>query len=287
MFRVQSMKARALLCLACMALLFTAIGCRKKSVVTEPLPPETGINAVVETQPHKLVAVTRNINASTPGYYVALPSLYDQTTKRYPAILFFTGGGQLGNGSTDLPLLANDGMMQLVVNKTFPPNIVSGDRNFSFVVFNPQFSKQPTAEELLDVYDFLKKNYRVDTTRIYMSGLSFGALLADETAALIPSKFGALVTMSNAISDAAMSAKCAKMVAASLPVWAFHNKDDQNIPSAFTVTFINTLRSYRPKIDPRLTLFASAEHDAWTPAINPAYRENNMNIYEFMLKYHR
>lgn len=285
--RVQSMKAGTIMRFACAVLLLSAISCRKKTVAEEQVPPETGINAQVETQPHRLVGVTRNLNSSTPGYYVALPSLYDQTTKKYPAILFFTGGGQTGNGSTDLPLLAKDGMMQLVVEKKFPPNIVSGNRNYSFVVFCPQFSRQPTGEEMVNVYEFMKNNYRIDSTRIYISGLSNGGVLASETAALIPAKFAGLVTMAGVFSDINMSAKCGKMVAASLPVWSFHNQDDFVIPSAYTIAFVNTLRSYKPKINPRLTIFPSPTHDAWTPAINPAYREDNMNIYEFMLQYHR
>jgi dienelactone hydrolase len=281
------MKAKIFVCLAGMAALLYASGCRKKTAVGEEIPIETGIDAEVETRPHDLVAVTKNINGSVQGYYVALPSLYQQTTKKYPVILFFTGGGQTGNGSSDLPLLAKDGIMQLVVQKKFPPNVESAGRNNSFVIFCPQFTKQPTAAELLSSFEYMKANYRIDTTRIYMSGLSNGGVLASELTALIPQKFAALVTMAGVFSDPSMASKCSTLVAARLPVWSFHNQDDFVIPSAYTVNFINMLRAYKPAIIPRLTIFPSPTHDSWTPAINPDYRENKMNIYEFMLKYHR
>jgi len=33
--------------------------------------------------------------------------------------------------------------------------------------------------------------------------------------------------------------------------------------------------------------FGDNGHDAWTKATDPDYRENGMNIYEWMLQYHR
>lgn len=281
------MKAKIFVCMACMAVLCYAAGCKKGTVAADAFPAETGINAEVETRPHDLIAVTRNVNEAVQGYYVALPSLYQQTTKRYPAILFLPGGGQGGNGSTELSYLALDGMMKLVLQKEFPPNVVAGGTNYSFIILSPQFNRQPSGSELLSVFEHMKNNYRIDSTRIYVSGLSNGGLLASELAALIPKKVAALVTMAGVFSDESMAAKCRAMAAASLPIWSFHNQDDFLIPSAYTVNFINTIRSYKPAVSPRLTLFSSSIHDAWTPAINPAYRENNMNIYEFMLKYRR
>jgi hypothetical protein len=50
------------------------------------------------------------------------------------------------------------------------------------------------------------------------------------------------------------------------------------------------LDSFHPAIPPRLTEFEPMGllgHDAWTRATDPHYRENNKNIYEWMLSYHR
>ena len=244
-------------------------------------------NDQIETEPATLVPMVRTINPAVGGYYVGLPSLYNQTTKRYPFILFLAGGGQAGNGALDLPLLLNDGIVQLLDEKIFPPNFNVNGANYSFIIMTPQFLRTPTSTELLSVVDYAKKNYRIDTTRFYLSGLSYGGILSSEIAAIEPSKYAALVTMAGSLSDSALSSKCSRIAASNLPVWALHNLGDPVIPSSTSKNFVNTIQTFHPPITPRLTLFDGTVHDCWTKSINPSYRENGMNIYEFMLQYHR
>jgi hypothetical protein len=51
------------------------------------------------------------------------------------------------------------------------------------------------------------------------------------------------------------------------------------------------INSLDPVVVPRLTIFdqstALMKHDAWTRATDPSYRENGMNIYEWMLQFKR
>ena len=37
----------------------------------------------------------------------------------------------------------------------------------------------------------------------------------------------------------------------------------------------------------KLTLWPTGGHDAWTKATSPSYKENGMNMYEWMLQYHK
>jgi hypothetical protein len=38
---------------------------------------------------------------------------------------------------------------------------------------------------------------------------------------------------------------------------------------------------------PKLAIFDEWGHEGWTKTYDPSFKENNMNIYEWMLQYHR
>jgi hypothetical protein len=76
-----------------------------------------------------------------------------------------------------------------------------------------------------------------------------------------------------------------KIAKGNLPVWVFHNTDDPSINSSVSKNFVEMINNDHPAIPAKITLFKAAVHDAWTKAIDPAFREDNMNIYEWMLQY--
>ncbi|MBS1567069.1 MAG: hypothetical protein JST39_21990, partial [Bacteroidetes bacterium] len=49
--------------------------------------------------------------------------------------------------------------------------------------------------------------------------------------------------------------------------------------------FIAWINAANPKVAPKRTIFTSNLHDAWTKAQDPNYKENGMNVYEWMLQY--
>lgn len=234
-----------------------------------------------------LKPVTFSINNKISGFYVALPSNYGQTTDKYPLLLFMPGAGQFGNGSLDLPLLLNAGPVQLVDEKVFPGTFHVNDKDYSFIVLTPQPKAVPFNSDIADCIDFAKSRYRIDSTRIYLSGLSLGGVAICNLAAAVPSKIAAIVSMAGVSLDYASTDKCEKIANNNLPVWAFHCEDDPTINVSNSKGFISKIASYRPAIMPKLTIWPNGGHDAWTRALNPSYKENGMNIYEWMLQYHR
>ena len=87
--------------------------------------------------------------------------------------------------------------------------------------------------------------------------------------------------------DWASSEKCQRIAAAGLPVWAFHSQDDPQIGIQNPTGFINRINSFNPAVRARLTVWPNGGHDAWTRALDPNYKENGYNIYEWMLQQHR
>lgn len=260
------------------------LSCSKKNGGEEmPAPPKpTPAPLTMQQKPF-----TANIGNNIGGYYVAKPSNYDSTTTRYPLIIFLTGAGQYGNGSIDLPSLLNDGPAQLIDEKKFPASFTVNGQTFSFIVFTPQFKNIASVLNVKECIAFAKTAYRIDTTRIYLSGLSVGGELAANTGADIPLQLAAIVPLAGVSQDYATSNKCQVLATNNLPVWAFHSQDDPIYLIATATGFVNKINSFNPAIRSKITVWPSGGHDAWTRAIEPAYKEGGMNIYEWMLQYKR
>jgi predicted peptidase len=197
------------------------------------------------------------------------------------------GAGQFGNGSTDLSLLLKDGVGQVINDKKFPGSFTVNGQAHSFIVLMPQVKNFPGAMEISDCIELAKKTWRIDASRIYLSGLSAGSMASCDYAADNTLKVAALVPMAGVPADYASTNKCQKMAAGDLPVWVFHSQDDPQVNVALAKGFVSKMSSLNPHIPPRLTIWPNGGHDAWTRAVDPSYKENGLNIYEWMLQYHR
>jgi predicted peptidase len=273
----SSIKHFASICL----LGFLLIACRKdaKRVIAP--------NDIIETEPAIQKPVTVKVNDAIGGYYAALPVHYNETTKSYPLLVFIPGAGQFGNGGIDLPYVLNDGVAQLLDEKKFPPNFKVNGKNFSLIVLTPQFSYLPSNFDIASFIDYAIKNYRIDKSRIYMAGLSMGGFVTSDFSAENTSLIAAAVPIAGVLMTGNVNERCERIAAGKLPVWVFHNSDDPTINATDPMHFVSLINNGNPFIPAKLTLFKAAIHDAWTQAINPAYKENNMNIYEWMLQYSR
>ncbi len=278
---------RKLLSLLTMGILVLglAVSC-KKDADSPPPPPED--NEPVETEPAVLRPVTANIHMGVQGYYEALPAMYNETTKKYPLLIYFHGSGQIGNGSTDLPKVLTAGAAKVLAEKRFPPNFVVNGKNFSFIVLMPQFVGQPSNESVKAFVDYAKANYRYEPGRIYMSGSSMGARTLSDFASNYPVEITAIVPLAGALVYD-LDKKAKNIADHKVAAWLFHNEYDERIPSSESKNFVNAINKFSPAIPARLTLFgvsdSQQQHDAWTVPTNPTYKEGGKNIYEWMLQY--
>jgi predicted peptidase len=266
-----------------MLLVLLAEGCKKSNTLPLAPPP----NDLIETTPPFQKPYTININQYIGGYYEALPAHYAVTTKKYPLLIFLHGGGQVGDGDTALPLLLNDGVAKEINEQKFPANFNVDGNNFSFIVLSPQFRAYPPDSMVYSFVDFALKKYRVDSARIYLSGLSMGGVLTTEMAGLYTSLLAAVVPIAGESFGTDKTFNAENVAHGGLALWDFHNSDDPTIPSNTATDFISLVNSFNPVIAPRLTIFQAYGHDAWSQALDPTYKENNMNVYEWMLQYKR
>lgn len=251
-------------------------------------PPPADDN--VETDQYILEPHTVNVSPNLPGFYSAVPGHYYKNKLKYPVLIYIHGAGQFGNGiRPSLDQVFKEGTPKLLQNKTFPLNFVSGNRHYQYMVMMPQFARSFTTTDMKAFYDYVLSHYRVDSSRIYITGFSLGGLMTSEFGSGFPKSIAAMIPMAGETSSNLLL-KAKSIATNKLAVWVFHNNGDEVYDVSAAKNFVTAINNQRPSIPAKLTLFpptGSANHDAWTRACDPAYKENGMNIYEWMLLYKR
>jgi pimeloyl-ACP methyl ester carboxylesterase len=237
-------------------------------------------NTFAQVQTPKYITTTAN----SGGYYEYLPSTYNSDARSYPLIIFLHGLGELGNGtSTDLPKLLNCwyALPRLINDGGFPMSFNVGGQQQGFIVISPQFKAWPSGSDVNDVINYAISNYRVNQNRIYVTGLSMGGGATWDFASAYPTRAAAIVPICGA--SWPDQGKAQAIASAKLPVWATHNDFDGTVPSSYTKDWITNITNDGGI--GKKTIWPVNSHDAWTKTYDPSFKENNLNIYDWMLQY--
>ncbi|HEV2355046.1 MAG TPA: hypothetical protein VGR89_12435, partial [Puia sp.] len=232
-----------------------------------------------------------SIDNNTHAYYEYLPQGYNPSdTVRYPLMVYIHGAGDLGAGtSTTLPLMLRSGPPQEINEDSFPSQVTVNGRTFGFIMIGPQWVTQPGPADVQNVINFAISKYKVDTTRIYLTGLSMGGgvtwLYAGNQAAYA-NRLAAIVPVCGDANPDSVRGRI--IAAANLPVWATHNDQDPLVPVQWTLQQVAWINEPPAPVPPAITtIFHNNVHDAWTATYSPSLSVNNMNIYQWMLQYAR
>lgn len=147
------------------------------------------------------------------NYLLYMPKDYSKQKKKYPLVIYLHGGSQKGN---DLSKLKGYGL----------PYLVSKGENFDFIIASPQCpdNKFWSTDNWFDsLYTDLITKYRIDTNRVYLTGISMGGYGTYIVAMDFPNKFAALVPMCGGCNDSDTSRICNLN---KIPIWAFHGTAD-------------------------------------------------------------
>lgn len=266
--------------------IFISGACRKNSVRQVQLPVIPGDDTIPVPGPPKYnqVAVHFSINPNIGGFYEALPPSYGSTNKKYPLLLFLHGGGELGDGNSQLPLILKNSVTRRLHEKTLPATFTVNGEEFSLIILSPQFKEWPSVNDVHAFLQHARNNYRVDESRIYVAGLSMGGGITWEYAG---SAYGKSVAAIVPICGAswADSSVAKKIASNDVPGWAFHNIGDDAVTVNSTKRYVKIINAQRPAHPVKMTLWPGDGHDAWTLASDPEYREEGKNIYEWMLQF--
>ena len=230
-----------------------------------------------------------SIATKSYGFYEYLPQGYSTGTQQYPLIIFMHGLGQCGNGdSSQLPRVLQ-GLAKVIQDGRFPTSFTVANQTHRFIVLSPQFKSWPVAAQLEEVINYAVSHYRVNLSRIYLTGYSMGAGVVWDYASnntIYANRVAAILPVAG--SSFADSARGRVIAAANLPVWATHNNGDPTVFVSKTHNYINYINQVpAPVPAAKETIFGATKHDAWTKTHDPLFKEGGLNVYEWLLQYQR
>jgi len=196
------------------------------------------------------VEVTSRLN-----YLLALPKGYEDNKKRapsddgWPLVIFLHGAGERGD---DLDQVKKHGIAKRLEEGL----------QIDAIVASPQCPADSwwTIElgALNGLLDHLLAGYRIDASRIYLTGLSMGGFGTWTWGLARQDTFAALAPICGGL---AMPTPFVTQLA-TIPIWAFHGAKDPVVPLRSQSELVEALQAADGNI--RFTVYPEAEHDSWT-----------------------
>lgn len=210
---------------------------------------QTQLNGTIKTE----INQKRELN-----YVLYVPK---EVKENKPLIIFLHGSGEKGN---DIEKVKVHGPFKYLKN-----------HEIDAFVLAPQCPENEywNSEALYNLILKIQKENKIDSNRIYLTGLSMGAWGAWNLAFAHPEVFAALVPIAGFVDRIPMIENC-KIKA--IPTRIFHGLLDDVVDVNYSISIYKKLQKCNP--DVQLTIFDDANHDSWTRVYD------NKDTYEWMLK---
>ena len=204
----------------------------------------------------------------TSYHYIAYtPKAYNNSeTKKWPLIIYLHGGSSRG---TDTTKLYSNGI----------PDQIWRGREFPFVIVAPQCpinQRWSTDNWFENFYKEITTKFRINTNKVYLTGVSLGGSGTWYLAMKYPEKFAAIAPLSGFTRHMDYIVKNTDKLN-DMPIWAFHGKKDKIVEFEDTEWIINTLKAKNKEI--KFTTEPNVGH--WVDWV--VYKEEQ--LYEWFLQY--
>ena len=204
--------------------------------------------------------ITQNANLK---YLLYFPPAYAKQDK-WPLIIFLHGYGERGD---DLELVKKHGL----------PKMIEAGQDFPFIVVSPQCPDTTVwpeqVDELNGLIDSLIAEYKVDTSRVYLTGLSMGGYGTWYLASRYPEKFAAIAPICGGggwwMTDSLKN----------IPIWVFHGDADDVVPLIESEVMVNRVKGAGGDIT--FTVYPGVAHDSWTETYD------NPELYQWLLSHQK
>jgi predicted peptidase len=195
---------------------------------------------------------------------VYLPQDYQpQGHEKYPMILFLHGSGERGDN------------IELV--KTWGPPKIAEEKGLPFIVISPQCPNGVWWNALLlplrELLDQTIQNYNVDTSRIYLTGMSMGGFGTFALAQAYPEYFAAIAPVCGGGTPGMV-----KFIK-NIPTWVFHGQDDDIVLPINSILMVDALKDAGAEV--KFTLYPNVNHGSWIPAYNDS------GVFDWFLEHHK
>lgn len=255
------------------------------------------------------------INDSINGYYEYLPqSYYTQPQKKFPLFIFIHGVGVNGDGSAEQMgrIYNSAGLVGGVIQRLHQPNWYPGHaipqsftvngENFEYIYIAPQFRSDPAfngggaaqANKFInDIIDYCIAHYRVDKSRIYLSGQSAGgAYIVDYLAASTQNAQRVAAVAFASAASIIPPDKATNITSNKIGTWFAAAIYDPYKLAPYAQANVDNINAATPKPDgiykPVLQLFDDNPANHGTAAVylyDPLLKVDGKNVYEFLLQF--
>jgi predicted peptidase len=178
-------------------------------------------------------------DGSIDGYLLYLPRTFD-AKKEYPVLIFLQGG--LGVGGTPMQVISW-GIPKVLNDPSVP---FKGDHLLrdSFIVVSPHMIEGPFRERqwflqekgMKEIIAEVSSNFKVDSDRIYLTGLSRGGAGTWGLASRLKDTFAAIVPICGVINGITEFDNLS-----TLPIWVAHNDGDGIVDYSESVKAVNQI----------------------------------------------
>lgn len=244
----------------------------------------------------KIINVPIDNSGTTELAILHLPDDYSTaTTTKYPILVFLHGIGEGGTNPATIYTNSNAGGPAYWISQgKFPSSFVNpaDNKSYKYIVVSPQSNQgwSTTAPQLDVVLTSLIKNYRVDESRIYLTGLSAGGegvveyvgqILSSGATVTPTHKIAAVLPMSAVMNAGYEPQYAAKIVANNVQLWGFGSPTDTHGANTLGLIYYTNLLKANYGIETSY----SGGHCCWGQFYDPSYRLNGKSIYEWALQY--
>lgn len=206
-------------------------------------------------------------------------------TEKYPLLIFLNGRGEAANEG-NLRMLLKWGVPKFMADSLRFAFNVAG-KNEQMIVITPQSSNgYPSQYAINQTIDYMMRKYRVDASRIYLTGLSSGAAAVFSYLTFSQAnaaRIAAAIPMSSLELETEKIANLKFIADAHTPVEVFCGRsDDLYLKNKAYADEIN-------KYSPGLAVFTSygGAHGSWNSRYDLSHTYYNPNLYEWMLQFHK
>ncbi len=194
------------------------------------------------------------------NYLLYLPKDYNSHNDSFPLIIYLHGGSQRGK---DLNKLKAYGL----------PYLIDKGNNYDFIIASPQCPDTTywsRIDWLDSLYQDLTMKYRIDTNRVYVTGISMGGFGAWHAAMDYPDRIAAIVPLCGGCNDSLDICRINR-----IPIWTFHGTADTEINVNETDRLVKRLQNCNGNI--MYTRIDNAGHGIH-------YIFEKQEIYDWMIK---
>lgn len=204
--------------------------------------------------PAEGVQTARPAPAGGYPYLVFVPRGYGaDAEQKWPLVIFLHGSGERGS---DIELVKKNG----------PPKVIAQHSGSPFLLVSPQLElvegNRWDPARLDVMLAELRRTYRVDASRIYLTGLSLGGYGTWAWALKRPDLFAAIAPVAARSLDAAGD----PCVLKDLPIWAFHGDQDDVVDPQAGFAIVKAVDACKGSVRPRMTIYPQTTHGSWEPA---------------------